>query len=159
MEYTEAKALGLPKYDTGRACIKGHFAERLTSTRTCVVCQRASRKRWHLANPGRHNQHTREWKKRNRAGEYNEAARIRMREYYRKRHGIPAATRPTPANCECCLRVLGTGKKVHLDHDHVTGKFRGWLCNKCNLGLGSLGDCIASIELALAYLKCAAIAA
>jgi hypothetical protein len=42
---------------------------------------------------------------------------------------------------------------MHLDHDHTTGAFRGWLCNRCNLGLGHLGDTIASVEKALDYLR------
>jgi Recombination endonuclease VII len=76
-----------------------------------------------------------------------------MRAYYRKKAGIPEATRPCPSACECCNRPMGTGKQVHLDHDHVTGKFRGWLCNSCNLGIGALGDDIKGLRLALAYLK------
>ena len=40
-----------------------------------------------------------------------------------------------------------------LDHDHKTGKFRGWLCNKCNSALGLLGDNINYIQRALKYLK------
>jgi hypothetical protein len=42
---------------------------------------------------------------------------------------------------------------LHLDHDHSTGEFRGWLCAKCNTGLGLLGDSIEQLEMRLAYLK------
>jgi len=65
--------------------------------------------------------------------------------------GLPAPTRPCPTQCELCDRVLERGK-IHLDHDHVTGAFRGWLCNRCNLALGHLGDNIQGIKRALAYL-------
>lgn len=51
--------------------------------------------------------------------------------------------------CEIC----GVEGKVHWDHDHETGKFRGWLCVKCNTGLGKLGDNIEGLERALAYLR------
>lgn len=34
----QAKALGLQFYCTGRPCQRGHYAERYTSTRQCVVC-------------------------------------------------------------------------------------------------------------------------
>lgn len=88
-----------------------------------------------------------------RAYGYDEAAKERMRGYYRKKKGIPLATRPCPEHCENCKRKLEPGKKTHLDHDHTTGKFRGWLCNKCNLGLGALGDSIAAVEHTLEYLK------
>lgn len=74
------------------------------------------------------------------------------RRWQRKALGIPEATRPCPIHCELCDRVLEKGK-VHLDHCHATGKFRGWLCNRCNLALGHLGDSIAGLERAIAYLR------
>jgi len=40
-----------------------------------------------------------------------------------------------------------------LDHDHDTKKFRGWLCDRCNIGLGQIGDNINNLERALKYLK------
>jgi len=38
--------------------------------------------------------------------------------------------------CEVC----GSTEKLHLDHDHSTGKVRGCLCQSCNLALGLMGD-------------------
>ena len=40
-----------------------------------------------------------------------------------------------------------------LDHDHDTGEFRGWLCNKCNSGLGWLDDDINYVRRAVNYLE------
>jgi hypothetical protein len=55
---------------------------------------------------------------------------------------------PAPA-CELCRKE---GPTV-LDHCHVTGRFRGWLCGECNVGLGKLGDDLASVRRAIAYLE------
>ena len=41
----------------------------------------------------------------------------------------------------------------HLDHDHLTGEFRGYLCNNCNVGLGMLQDCPVVLDKAIAYLN------
>ncbi len=41
----------------------------------------------------------------------------------------------------------------HIDHDHATGEFRGLLCPQCNTGLGKLGDSVAGLRKALAYLE------
>jgi len=52
--------------------------------------------------------------------------------------------------CECC------GEKPIkwcLDHDHSTHEFRGWICERCNTGLGKLGDNIEGLTKALNYLK------
>jgi len=54
--------------------------------------------------------------------------------------------------CDCC-NTLVEPSDLHLDHDHATLKFRGWLCRNCNVGIGQLGDNIEGLEKALVYLK------
>lgn len=51
--------------------------------------------------------------------------------------------------CECCGVQ---SDKLHLDHSHETNKFRGWLCNNCNVGISRLGDNIDGLIKALNYL-------
>ncbi len=57
-----------------------------------------------------------------------------------------------PDKCELCGR-LPRSQALNLDHDHDTGKFRGWLCGPCNKGLGALGDNEKGLERALKYLR------
>ena len=40
--------------------------------------------------------------------------------------------------CAICGTRLEIGRNTHVDHNHLTGKLRGVLCNKCNLHLGWL---------------------
>jgi len=59
-------------------------------------------------------------------------------------------TAPDKADaCECC----GEDTSLHLDHCHDSLSFRGWLCLKCNHGIGNLGDNISGLERALSYLR------
>jgi len=67
--------------------------------------------------------------------------------------------KPKNAVCDCCGNP---GRKTHgkkssdgivLDHCHDTGTFRGWLCQKCNRGLGCFGDSIQGLELGIKYLN------
>ena len=44
------------------------------------------------------------------------------------------------------------GKRLHVDHDHITGKIRGLLCNHCNLGLGHFKDNPFFLATAMWYL-------
>lgn len=75
----------------------------------------------------------------------------------RAQRGLPEPTRPEPVLCECCGRHFSStdkrGYRLSLDHDHTTGKFRGWLCGDCNRGIGLLGDNLEGVRRALAYLE------
>lgn len=81
---------------------------------------------------------------------------IRLRAYMtkakRKSRGCPEPTRPMPLHCECCAGLPNGKGGLHVDHDHISGKFRGWLCSSCNTGIGGLGDCVDGVARALEYL-------
>jgi hypothetical protein len=57
--------------------------------------------------------------------------------------------------CAICGNKEESSTKQYLavDHCHQTGRIRGLLCNKCNVGVGALGDSIEGLEAALNYLK------
>ena len=40
-------------------------------------------------------------------------------------------------HCDICSTKVLT---LHVDHSHVTGKVRGYLCGSCNRGIGLLKD-------------------
>lgn len=41
----------------------------------------------------------------------------------------------------------------HIDHDHSTGKVRGLLCRRCNIGLGKFKDSVIELRSAISYLE------
>ena len=57
--------------------------------------------------------------------------------------------------CAICEAVLAgpVEKKVHVDHDHVTGRIRGILCHHCNTALGNFRDDCNLLRRALQYLE------
>ncbi len=66
-----------------------------------------------------------------------------------------AATRPRPMFCECCGNHGAEKRGIVFDHDHSTGLFRGWLCNRCNRVLGMCGDNPVLLRLLANYLEVA----
>jgi hypothetical protein len=85
-------------------------------------------------------------------------ARDRARAHIANKNGhapppLEKDCRPRPAGgcCEACFNYVGVDQLV-LDHDHVTGAFRGWICDGCNTGVGALGDTLDSVQLALDYM-------
>jgi hypothetical protein len=82
-----------------------------------------------------------------------EQRREKLQKQRRDWRGLPEATRPAPTLCECCGGAPNGRGTLHLDHDHGTNLFRGWLCHSCNVGMGCLGDSIEGVERALYYLR------
>ena len=103
--------------------------------------KRAVRK-WKAANPDKLTAMSRGYMARNRA---------RMRDGHRKYMGLPDAPYPPPLVCECCGKA-DTNAVLCLDHDHITGAFRGWLCKRCNSAIGLLGDTLYGVLCAVDYL-------
>ncbi len=58
------------------------------------------------------------------------------------------AGRIKPDQCEVC----GSGERICFDHDHKTGKFRGWICNGCNAALGHARDNTEVLQKLIEYL-------
>ena len=59
------------------------------------------------------------------------------------------AGRKKPKQCELCHQQ----GRICFDHDHENGKFRGWICNKCNAVLGLVGDNVSLLAKMIEYLN------
>lgn len=105
-----------------------------------------SRRLWALKNPD----YAKNKAKRDRQQKPERIKAIRLKSRYKV---LPS--RKCPEYCECCGIPFAETTTHHgacFDHDHKTGKFRGWLCNDCNMGLGRLGDCREGVLRMLDYL-------
>ena len=65
------------------------------------------------------------------------------------------AGRPPPDACELCAALASNERygRLSFDHDHATGRFRGWLCDKCNRILGYIKDNPALLRRMVVYLE------
>lgn len=68
-----------------------------------------------------------------------------------------SATKPRGIwECPICMKrqiVEMMASPPRMDHDHATGKFRDWICDSCNTGLGRFKDDIYTLNRAIEYLK------
>jgi hypothetical protein len=53
----------------------------------------------------------------------------------------------------CGISQDDLGYTLEIDYDHNTGKVRGLLCRKCNLGIGMFGEDVENINKAIKYLE------
>lgn len=60
-----------------------------------------------------------------------------------------------PFECPICGKhtIAGVTCSVDLDHDHRTGKIRGWICDSCNTGIGRFKDDTGLIKRAIKYVE------
>jgi DNA-directed RNA polymerase subunit RPC12/RpoP len=81
------------------------------------------------------------------------AARLRRRNFTAE--AFEAALVMQGYQCAICKADLADAprKLLHADHCHATGRPRGVLCPKCNVGLGSFMDSVENLRRAIAYLE------
>lgn len=108
-----------------------------------VLARRVAVKKWRKANREKFNAYQKIWYHAN--PEKNRSYRPSRRKY--------PPTRPRPEACEICGSACTSGRALALDHEHTTGQFRGWLCIKCNMGLGCFRDDPELLVKAKAYLN------
>ena len=63
------------------------------------------------------------------------------------------APRPRPEICEVCGQKGMKRNGITLDHNHKTGKFRGWLCSNCNTALGLVKENPQILQALIKYLN------
>ena len=93
----------------------------------CVECNRRRERAWRAADPARA-------RKSAQIGHLRYLYGIDVDEYNEMfaRQG---------GRCAVCNELpLEGGKRLGVDHDHMTGKIRGLLCARCNLTLGFVVD-------------------
>jgi hypothetical protein len=145
----EAKNAHRTRYFTGKQCKQGHVSERLVINYSCCECNKNRVKKHQEKYPELWRNYVRNWRKNN-----PQKAQENYRRAGRKRQNLPEPTRAEPPVCEiCCEPPSGRDRALCLDHDHATGLFRGWICRKCNSGLGNFRDSIELLNTAISYLK------
>lgn len=119
--------------------------------RQCKPCRRA----WDAAKRSSMTVEERQkWRSR-----FPSQSREKMRGYqqkyrFEKRYGISVhdAKQLLIEQDGLCAICYDTEPATHLDHDHETGKVRGWLCGSCNRALGLFHDDPARLLAAVEYL-------
>ena len=53
----------------------------------------------------------------------------------------------------CGTEKCSSGKRMAVDHSHISDKVRGLLCKNCNIGIGMFFDNVAFLKNAIEYLE------
>lgn len=59
-----------------------------------------------------------------------------------------------PFTCPICNKtfIREHNNDVVLDHSHIDGSIRGWLCSSCNTSLGKFGDDVGILRRAINWI-------
>lgn len=70
-----------------------------------------------------------------------------------KRYGVTIEDYEKAMATSDCCGICNSKNNLCYDHDHITMKFRGVLCRRCNRSLGQLGDTLESVLKVVKYLE------
>jgi recombination endonuclease VII len=111
-------------------------------------CKNNPDKIWRKKHPELHNAASKAW------NNAHKERRLEITAAWRKTHPDHYVTsqerragRKKPKKCEVCNRV----GKICFDHCHRSDKFRGWICDDCNVALGRMNDSPKLLRKLLTY--------
>ena len=78
---------------------------------------------------------------------------IKMRIEYEKTHPMPPIG--GPFHCPVCDRTIirQFRNDVVLDHYHLNGEIRGWICRQCNSSIGMMDEDISILKRAIKWIR------
>ena len=125
----------------------------------CDKCRREKSSLWQKQNKERVNEKNRKWAKDNYDKKYDNSKNSKLL----KEYGITLDeyNKMSESQNHCC-KICGKGEtkelngtkwKLSVDHCHKTGKIRGLLCSKCNVGLAKFEEDEQQFINAIKYLK------
>ena len=141
----------VPRRDPAAYTDHAQHAERLIGMRAyrlgcrcdnCKLVMRAERARYSQYRRARNEQTTPEQQRRHRLKCLYGITPERYDEMVQQQGGVCAICRKPPSR-----------RRLHIDHDHYTGRVRGLLCNTCNVWLGRIDDDPSRVRNALEYLR------
>lgn len=97
-----------------------------------VVARRLARRKWEINNPEK-------WEAQKRNQRFKRRYGITSKEYdsmLEAQEWVCAICHNPPKG----IHSSGRDKVLHVDHNHITGKVRALLCDKCNRGLGYFNE-------------------
>ncbi len=120
----------------------------------CSECEKSEALARYHANPVHHQKKTQAWRKANPERVAGSQRKLALKRYGLSEGDFDRLLRAQSFVCAICGtdQPGGIRKRFHVDHNHATGKVRGLLCGKCNLGLGLFNDSLDLLEKAAAYI-------
>lgn len=115
----------------------------------CKVCDKEARRLWTHRNPERSHRSLR-----GRQLKYTYGISLQEYELLLQQQNYCCLICSTSSNTIRKTKIT-SNKQLHfaVDHNHLTGKIRGLLCNQCNRALGMFKDSPILLQKALDYLK------
>ena len=86
-------------------------------------------------------------------GKLRKPISAKARREYEEKYPRPALGKPF--KCPVCqkTKIPWHKNQICLDHNHKTGKIRGYLCGDCNASIGRIGDSIPILKRAIKWLE------
>lgn len=110
-----------------------------------------------IKNKNKISEYGKRWYTSNREEKLEKGVRNRLKHLYSMTpEDLQNMVESQDGKCAICKSIfLPTGKLYYpcIDHSHKSGKIRGLLCFKCNVGLGSFNDDIERLLEAAKYLS------